>query len=198
MKKKRLAYLVTHPIQYQAPLLRLIAQQPDIDLYVFFCSDLSVRGYYDPGFKKNITWDVPLTEGYAYEFLPALVGRHTLSFLRPIVYGLKHRLQTGKFDVLWVHGWGHWSHVAAVFAAHRLKIKVLMRGESSLQVGTKNCIKRFIKTIFFKHFFAKIDAFLSIGTLNRQFYQSYGISANRIFDVPYAVDNNFFQAGAAQ
>ena len=25
----RVAYLVTHPIQYQAPLLRLIAQQPD-------------------------------------------------------------------------------------------------------------------------------------------------------------------------
>ena len=28
----RLAYLATHPIQYQAPLLRRIAQEPGIDL----------------------------------------------------------------------------------------------------------------------------------------------------------------------
>ncbi len=41
MKRIRLAYFVTHPIQYQAPLLRRIAQEPDIDLAVFFCSDLS-------------------------------------------------------------------------------------------------------------------------------------------------------------
>ncbi len=41
--KVRLAYLVSHPIQYQAPLLRRIAQEPDIDLTVFFGSDFSVR-----------------------------------------------------------------------------------------------------------------------------------------------------------
>ena len=37
--KVRLAYLVSHPIQYQAPLLRRIAQEPDIELTVFFGSD---------------------------------------------------------------------------------------------------------------------------------------------------------------
>jgi len=38
MNKVRLAYLVTHPIQYQAPLLRRLAQEPDIDLMVFFAA----------------------------------------------------------------------------------------------------------------------------------------------------------------
>ena len=33
-RRVRLAYLVSHPIQYQAPLLRRIAQEPDIDLTV--------------------------------------------------------------------------------------------------------------------------------------------------------------------
>ena len=41
----RLAYLVSHPIQYQAPLLRAIAADPEIDLKVFFCSAVSVRAY---------------------------------------------------------------------------------------------------------------------------------------------------------
>ena len=32
-EKWRLAYVVSHPIQYQAPLLRRINAEPDIDLY---------------------------------------------------------------------------------------------------------------------------------------------------------------------
>src|SRR4051794_26179897 len=57
--KVRLAYLVSHPIQYQAPMLRRIAQEPDIDLTVFFGSDFSVRDYKDEGFGVGVKWDVP-------------------------------------------------------------------------------------------------------------------------------------------
>ena len=42
-KKVKVAYLVSHPIQYQAPLLRRISQETDIELTVFFGSDFSVR-----------------------------------------------------------------------------------------------------------------------------------------------------------
>ena len=41
-RRVRLAYLVSHPIQYQSPLLRRIAEDPEIDLTVFFGSDFSV------------------------------------------------------------------------------------------------------------------------------------------------------------
>ena len=74
-KKVRLAYLVSHPIQYQAPLLRRIAQEPDIDLTVFFGSDFSVREYNDEGFGVGVKWDVPLLDGYSHEFLAAIARR---------------------------------------------------------------------------------------------------------------------------
>ena len=64
----RLAYVVCHPIQYQAPLLRRIAREPDIDLTVLFGSDFSVRGYQDEGFGVEVAWDVPLLDGYAASF----------------------------------------------------------------------------------------------------------------------------------
>ena len=41
-----------------------------------------------------------------------------------------------------------------------------------------------------------VDGFLAIGTLNARYYRSYGIAAERIFSVPYAVDNAFFRAKA--
>ena len=95
--KIRLAYLVTHPIQYQAPLLRRIAAEPGIDLTVFFCSDFSLKSYLDPDFGKTIAWDIPLTGGYRHEILPALGRQDRVSFWRPFNYGLARRSEPGQF-----------------------------------------------------------------------------------------------------
>src|SRR3974390_2052095 len=84
----RLAYFVSHPIQYQAPLLRRIAQEKDIYLKVFFSSNISMRGYLDPGFGRTVKWDVPLVEGYDHEFLPVLRDGEKLGPLRPVNYGI--------------------------------------------------------------------------------------------------------------
>ena len=94
-KRWRLAYLVSHPIQYQAPLLRLISAEPDIELAVFFCSDLSVRKYHDEGFGTSFQWDVPLLDGYRHEFLPTWSGTDRFSFWRPLNHGLARRLEQG-------------------------------------------------------------------------------------------------------
>src|SRR2546422_6715773 len=104
----RLAYIVTHPIQYQAPLLRLLAQSTEIELKVFFLSDFSLREHYERSFNASFKWDVPMTEGYTWELLPRW-GVGPSKPLRPHwpVRGLKLRLREGNFDAVWVHGWGH-------------------------------------------------------------------------------------------
>lgn len=189
----RLAYLVTHPIQYQAPLLRRIAQEPDIDLTVFFCSDLSVREFVDPEFGCSIKWDVPLIDGYRYEFLPALGGTERISFWRPFNYGLARRLQSGKFDVLWIHGYARWFHWVAMIAAKRLGIKVLIRDEATLISRQRSVIKSKAKKLFFYLLKSVCDGFLAIGTLNREYYLHHGIKEDQIFLMPYSVDNHYFQ-----
>ncbi len=99
----RVAYLVSHPIQYQAPLLRRISQEPGIELTVLFGSDYSVRGYRDKGFQAEIKWDVPLLEGYRYEFLPALRDIGFNAATSPISRGMLKRLRVEPgFDLLWV------------------------------------------------------------------------------------------------
>lgn len=195
-KPIKLAYLVSHPIQYQAPLLRLLALQPEIDLTVFFCSKISVDRYTDPEFNKEITWDVPLLDGYRYQFLPAIGKDNTLSFVRPFVYGIKRELQQGAFDFLWVHGWGRWSHLSAIITGHRLGLAVLLRGETGLHLEPSSVIKRWMKRRFIKWLVPKIDKFLTIGTRNREFYLHHGVESRKLHHVPYAVDNSFFQKKA--
>lgn len=196
MRRWRVAYLVTHPIQYQAPLLRRIAREPSIDLTVFFCSDFSVSSYVDPGFQRTVTWDIPLLDGYRHEFLPAFGRKNAVTFWRPLNYGLWSRLRSGGFDVVWVHGYARFFHLLAILMAKVLGLKVLVRDEATLLSKRRGPFKRMAKWIFFRGLNALCDGFLAIGSLNREYYIAHGVSKGKIFLMPYAVDNDFFEERA--
>ena len=193
----RLAYFVSHPIQYQSPLLRLIAADPEIDLKVFFYSDFSLKAYQDEGFGRLIEWDVPLTEGYSYHFLNCWGRKQRQSWLQqPIARNITTQLQQGKFDAVWVHGWSWFCSLQAVLAAHHLGIPVLFRGESNGLRDPTHALKKRVKKVFLDRLFQKIARFLYVGTLNQKFYKNYGIEDERLFCVPYAVDNEYFRKQA--
>lgn len=202
MTKLRLAYLVTHPIQYQAPLLRAVAAEPDIDLTVFFGTDFSARAFTAGEFGQEIKWDVPLLEGYRHHVLPQLFAppsgqQPPLDFWRPLNYGLARHLANGRFNALWIHGYAHWLHWCAMAAAKRHGIKVLLRDEATAISAPRSGLRRLAKRGFFAGLDHLVDAFLTIGTLNRRYYIENGIAEDHLFDVPYAVDNAHFRNGAA-
>ena len=192
----RLAYLVSHPIQYQAPLLRRIALEPDIDLTVLFGSDFSVRGYKDQGFGVEVQWDVPLLEGYRSEFLPRLRDTGTVSPLSPISRGISRRLRTPDgtpaFDALWVHGYASANSLHGILAAKALGIPVLLRAESWLADRPRNPATLAAKELFFRLLRPSITATLPIGSRNRDYWAHYFGSHMPQFLMPYAVDNAYF------
>ena len=187
----RLAYLVSHPIQYQSPLLRRIAQEPDIDLTVFFGSDFSTRGYMDEGFGVEVKWDIPLLDGYKSEFLPALRDNGTEGIFSPISHGLLTRLR--NFDVLWVHGYATVNQMHGILAANILDIPVLVRSDSQLKDRPRSGLKLAIKSVFFALLRNLVDAVLVSGTLNADYWRHYMGKDFPLFMLPYAVDNAWFQ-----
>ena len=205
MEKLRLAYLVTHPIPYQAPLLRMVAAQPDIDFTAFFGTDFTTRPFVAGDFGQQIVWDVPLVEGYAHRTLERLDAQppagiiEPLTLWRPLSHGFARQLDEGRFDALWIHGYAHFSHWAAILSAKKRGIKVLLRDEATPISAVRSPAKRVAKRAFFEALKLGVDAYLAIGTLNRQYYLDHGVPASRIFSVPYAVDNDRFagQAHAA-
>ncbi len=194
----RVAYLVTHPIQYQAPLLRLIAAQPDIDLTVFFQSDVSLRSYEDAGFKRAVAWDVPLLDGYRSEFLPGF-GRHDpIGAQWPINWGFGSRLKRARFDVLWVHGYARHVNWAAMLVAKARGLKVFVRDEATAFSAQRSPLRRWLKQGFFSALSALVDVFLVIGSANRDYYLAQGIPPEKLVSMPYCVDNAFFASRAAE
>jgi glycosyltransferase involved in cell wall biosynthesis len=196
-RKVRLAYLVSHPIQYQAPLLRRIAQEPEIDLTVFFGSDFSLRNYADKGFGVDVEWDVPLVEGYRHEFLPVLYDNATVSVATPLNRGILSRLRgrNGEppFDLLWVHGYASINALHAILAANALGIPVVLRADSSLIDRPRGTATLLAKRLFFLILRQMISGVLAAGILNEAYWHHYLGDDFPTFRLPYAVDNAFFR-----
>lgn len=189
----RVAYLLSHPIQYQSPLLRRLAKQPGLDLTVFYTSDFSVRSYRDKGFGADVEWDVPLLEGYRHEVLPRLLDASTISFLRPLNRGLFSRLRRGRFDVLWIHGYATLTAWMAMWVAKLLGIPVLLRTDSTLIDHARGPARLAVKQAFFATLRPFVYGVLSVGERNTEYWRHHFGADLPIFSIPYAVDNDFFR-----
>src|SRR5258705_3082651 len=118
---KKLAIITTHPIQYNAPLYQLLARRNNIGVKVFYTWGESVlEAKYDPGFKKEIKWDIPLLEGYEYEFLEnCAVDKGSHQFKGIDNPGLIKAIQSYKADAILLYGWSYKSHLRLMRHFHK-------------------------------------------------------------------------------
>ncbi len=193
----KIAYLLSHPIQYQSAMLKELSTEPDLDLKVFYGMDTCTKGSFDEGFGRNVSWDVPLLDGYEYEFLPTLIPGANPSQLRPVNRGFRSRLQEGKFDLVWLHGWGRLADLLALHDAKSLGLPVLMRTENNflgsppmagMIQGLKEHLKRWVLD--------RCDVFGYMGKAGHDYFRAYGIPEWQLFDLPYMVDNVYWQRQA--
>ncbi|GEM_PF-958311 len=190
--KFKLALLASHPIQYQTPFYKLLSEEQKINLKVFFFSNKGLQEYKDEGFGQEFKWDIPLLDGYEHEFLPNISPiSNSSGFWELINPDIVKKLKKDSFDAVWIHGWNRFTDCLAMLIAFSRGIPVLLRGESNLLPKIpqwKSFIKRLILTCLFK----RVSAFLAIGKYNSDFYEHYGVSKEKIFLIPYTVNNIFF------
>ena len=192
MKKYKLAILTSHPIQYKTPLYKLLAEQKKIDLTVLFCSNWGLKTYHDEKFGQNIKWDIPLLDGYKSKVLKNVSPFPNVSrFFGLINPEIIDELKKNNYDAIWIHGWNSFTNWLTMVTAFKLNIPVLLRGEINL-LQKSFFLKNILKKLILKNLFKKISAFLSIGAYNAKFYEAYGVPKEKIFLVPYTVNNDFF------
>ena len=181
MCKYKILYIVSHPIQYQAPLLRLIAESNNIDITVAFYWNKKSDAHFDAGFGKKIIWDIPLLSGYQYIYLSD--SKYKLKKLWELI-------SSKKYNIIWTHGYADLYTFSAIAFAKINRLKIFVRGESLYFLNEKPNLK---KILFFKMLNKLVDRFLAIGENNKNFYIQNGIASHKIFLCNYAVDNDFFK-----
>jgi glycosyltransferase involved in cell wall biosynthesis len=193
--KPQLTYFLSHPIQYITPLLQALAKE--VELEVYYYSDVSTRGGVDKGFGKSIQWDVPLLEGYKSVYLKNYSSSKAMDcrFGDALNYGVWKVLRKSQSPIVLINSWTYGSDLIVIFTAWIFGKKVWLRAESPLnqelqKKGWKQKIKHFVlKNVLFKFFISK---FLYIGTQNKKFYNYMGVSDAKLLYTPYAVDNKKF------
>jgi glycosyltransferase involved in cell wall biosynthesis len=198
---RRLAIFTSHPIQYQAPLFRALAASGRIEPTVYFGSRHGVDVAMDAGFGTAFRWDVPLLQGYEHVFLPNASSKPDVSRFGGVrLAKATEVLADGHHDALLVLGWQTRAHVQMMRAAWRLKIPVIVRGESTLQRspsgGVRGLARRALwlpaRQRIYRAAFDRVDAFLVIGSRNRDYYRAFGVPDEKFFWAPYGVDNDWF------
>jgi glycosyltransferase involved in cell wall biosynthesis len=193
----RVAHLVSHPIQYFAPLYRELASRPEIDLTVYFYSDATVRDFYSPEFERTIRWDTPLLDGYRSRFCPSATRSDVNgSFLRRPNWDILREVTSGQYDVLWVHGYAHPNAWLATAAARVCGVRLLIREDQTLLDG-RPWYKRALKQVALRALFRQASG-LYVGEQNRRYFRHYGMPDTRLFPAGHCVDNHFFHERATQ
>ena len=116
-KQIRLAIIVSHPIQYFAPLYQRLAKREDIAVKVFFTWRLADAAAHDHGFRRPVAWDIPLTEGYEFELVKNIAAdpgtHHFFGIRNP---SLVERVLAWSPDAVQILGWAWHSHLIALRA----------------------------------------------------------------------------------
>lgn len=198
MEKKKIAFLLSHPIQYFSPLLQELAKEPNLVVKAYYCSNHGVAEKIDKEFGKVVKWDIPLLDGYDYHFLENSSKNPSVTdFWGLINWDIVKQLRQDKPEILIVHGWGYFTHWFTIIVASFLGIKVWLRGETPLkqELGNSNhnSFKKRLRKFILKHIlFSRVDKFLYIGLENKKFYQYFGVVDKQLIFTPYCIDNQRF------
>lgn len=189
----RLAIVTTHPIQYNAPWFRMLAQQQGVEVKVFYTWEASQTiAKYDPGFGRVVEWDIPLLDGYEYTFVknvsPDQGSHHFKGIDTPT---LNKEIEQWRAEAVLVFGWAYKSHLACI-RYFKGKIPVLFRGDSTLLDRTGG-VKELLKKIFLKFVYRHIDYALYVGTNNKQYFLQHGVKESQLVYVPHAIENERFK-----
>lgn len=145
----------------------------------------------DPGFGRHVRWDIPLLEGYSYEFVPNRSkdpGPHHYKGLdNP---ELVRRVLCGNPDAVLVFGWASKSHLRALRKLHG-QLPVFFRGDSTL-LGERRGLRRWARRVFLRWVYRHIDVALYVGQHNRSYYKAHGLRDDQLVWVPHSVENERF------
>lgn len=192
----RLVVLASHPIQYQAPLFRALAER--VDSLVLFAHRATPGDQASAGFGKEFIWDLDLLSGYHSEFLDNVSVRPGLDHFGGCdTPEIGRRLAEFAPDALLIMGWHLKSYRQGMRAAKRSCIPVMVRGDSQLATP-RSLAKRLVKRFVFPYFLRRFDAALYVGQKSREYWRHYHYPQQRMFFSPHCIDNHFFRAGRRQ
>lgn len=197
-RRYRVLAIASHPVQYSSPVFRLMAQHPQLDFHVAYCSLRGAETGHDPEFGRSVKWDIPLLDGYAWTHVLNR-GSGSESFLGLCNPGLWKLIREGHFDaVLCYTGYLRASFWISYFAA-KISHSAFLFGTDSTALTSRDGRKwkRTFKRLVWPGLFRLADQVIVPSSGTRDLMHSLGIPPDRVTLTPYVVDNDWWIAQSA-
>jgi glycosyltransferase involved in cell wall biosynthesis len=193
--------VASHPVQYAAPIFRRIAQHPQVDLQVAYCSLQGVESTLDQEFGVEFAWDIPLLDGYHWTQLTNKSKRpglyHFFGLNNPELWQLVRR---NHFDaVIVLTGYIYWSFWITLLAAKVSRTPILYGTDShGLLSRDRKAWKSWLKPWIWSFLFRLADMVIMPSTGGIALMRSLGIPESQLALTPYVVDNDWWKAEASR
>lgn len=192
----RLAVVSSHPTSYMAEFYRCLARRGGIDFTVLYCSAYGTEADPRPAirFQRRIVWDVDPFEGYRSKMLGPSTRAHPRKRWSVLGLQILSELRADRYDVVVVYGWAYPVCWLAVAAAGARRLPFLLYGDTNIRdarPGWMGALHRGVVGAFCR----RAAGALYSGTFNRDFYIRLGLSPERLWFAPYAVESARFAAG---
>ena len=178
---KKLAIVCSHPVQYHSPIFREITIRDRVTLKVFYTQSIDTA-VFDRGFDQEVSWDIPLLEGYNYEFVKSGTGVANQNLVQSI--------KEWAPNAILVFGWSIPGHLA-VMRFFKGRVPVWFRGDSTLLNETFG-IRKVIRRLYLTWVYHFVDHAFYVGSNNKEYFLKHGLSENQLSFAPHAIDNERF------
>lgn len=197
-RRYRVLIVCGHPVQYMSPLLRRMAQHPQLDVSTAYCRLRGAQAGVDPEFGTQIQWDIPLLDGYNWVEIPNK-GTDSEGFFGLYNPGLWDLVRKRNFDAVICHtGYIRASFWITYFAS-KLSRSAFLFGTDATSLDPRDASnwKRLVKRMFWPLLYRLASQVLAPSSGTCDLMRSLGISDERVTRVPFVVDNDWWLAQSA-
>lgn len=198
-KKTRVLLLCSHPTQYGSPMWRRMAQHPNLEILVAYCSLEGAEAHVDPGFGVEVAWDVPLLDGYSWVKLKNSSLRPAVGpFFGLVNPGVWRLIRRSRFDAIAVFtGYMCVTFWIALTAAKISGVPILFGTDTTTlrPLNGRNWKAR-VKKRLWPWLFQMADMVIAPSTGTVALMRSLNIPETRIQLMPYVVDNDWWMQKA--
>ena len=185
----RVAVITPIPTPYRDPLWNVVAEQPGIDLDVYYCAPT----------KADRPWELSWERRYNIISLPAInlakrFGQDASCYWNRGIVG---RLHKGKYDALVMGGYNHITMLVAFVYARLFRVPYFLMNEVYLTQPRKKW-RVWVKDPLVKWIVRNAAGFFPTGTLSSEYLMAYGADKDTLTKMPNAPDVDHFYAEASR
>jgi glycosyltransferase involved in cell wall biosynthesis len=188
-------------VQYASPQFRQMAQHPQLDIQVAYCSLQGAEPGFDPDMERQVAWDVPLLEGYPWISVPNRSLRPGIQRFWGLVNpGLWKIVRDGRFDVIVSFAGYSYASFWILAASAKLRGIPFLFGTdaTSLDARDGKHWKVKLKQLVLPVIFRLASVVIAPSAAGKQFIRSLGIKESKIVLMPFVIDNEWWVRQASQ